>query len=1496
VADAQVAGTDRTGWFNRTGWPEHVANRNLALLAHARRLPDRDEEELQQAARVVDLLVERCVAGLSTLALEMRRWLKSAKREEVDVRPMGRLQNPESQKRYARYWKQFVCYCLRIVAAEEEEGIVDTLGCKDNGPACGDDNGDDDGNGNGDAGGRNAGDDDASQIEEDDNSDDDNCEDNSEDDGPDSEVGTDKDGTKFLRDARALFRWQARQKRLAKELWHSLQTGEDEKGLTEQVLQLSAAFIFQSVGSDPFDSGLIHFLAVLGIDEDLKRLRTANDFSFMLAGVVYCTRVLAAESLLPSAARAEQGDAERTGFLNRRKQFLADGSFSPMSTMLSLLAYSKAAALNHRNPGSIFWSKDRKIVYLHGRPIVIERFRRMVGDAVTEAERLLWQELMWVHGQEGRFSIALDQVEDDVTFTKRGVSFVSKASNRIGDGLEWMLEQMRRSETGRKMWAKDAWHARRVRRYVRKVDTFLELLLFVVHTTGGQPARGTEITSCRHRNGFLQDRNIFVMDGQVVFVTRYHKSQSLLDTPKVIPRFLPGRVGQLVALYLAYVLPLQERLAEQVQRRPRSDYVWAGEHGPWETHRLTRVIVAQSAAVLNNRLTTLEYRHAAIAIGREFVDEGFGAGTQDEVGEGEELEVDADSPLEMSAGRTGQIGVNRYGVPSDVVKHLSVRSLRTFRPLSEAWHRFLGMAGGGATEVRSKLKGASIGSGGASAGRKHRRGPSDAPTTPAPRQKRRPAATAYGPAEVEKAVRQALGKTGTSVLFRSKEQERGLEAVLAGQTPLVVVLPTGGGKSLLFMAPACLAEPGVTVVVVPFRALLGDMVQRMKDVGIACMEWRAGEVNPAAVVVVSADRAAEWDFMDYASRLNQDQLLRRVVIDECHLTFTSSDWRPKLAQLRSLRLLRCPIVLLTATLPPLLEHELGEAMLIPLATYIRASTVRASTRYAVQWCAPGKVEETAVAVCRRQQSRLGGRKGVVYCRAKAQCEDVARELGCPYYHGGVVGREEGLERWLGAGGWIVATSALGTGVNFPEVVFVLHLGLPYGMIDYAQESGRAGRGGEAVDSVVLLEDGEVERRARYEAVSVDRSAMAAFVETTGCRRGVMSRYLDGEEVTCTGMDCAACDRCGEGLVDWRRSQRKDAEEQQRVRGLLDELSDGCPVCWTLGARGEDSHLHSSVGCRRVTGLGEVPCDEFRRKIRYEPSSHTCTKCGISQQLCATGKDGEARCQWSNVLIPVVRAAAETAGGLGVVREAGFEGEVGGDLGGYGKWLGQRHTRRKWGFLMSNAMVVLIEMVLYINDEGRQGREAEQLQEAVQLQKETQQEEKQPQGELQVLVWQLNRWRSFCVICLLSEQEFNHGLGGCKSDEGRQILGVCAQVERKVGRVSGSGCYECRAPREVCERWKKDSRTGRLRQSDQGCQFKGVMVRAIFGILSAYPAIWREWTGRLRSAGVDTEDYTALGKYLAGRRVKGGAESNGLTVEFGWLTGKVEASGLPNCRF
>lgn len=162
-----------------------------------------------------------------------------------------------------------------------------------------------------------------------------------------------------------------------------------------------------------------------------------------------------------------------------------------------------------------------------------------------------------------------------------------------------------------------------VQKYLREVDRFPELLLFCIHITGGQPARGSEITTIRFRNGFLQDRNGFVIQGQMVIVTRYHKSQSQFDKPKVIPRFLPWKVGQLLAVYLIYVQPVQEYLSEQVRGFGFSDYVWSNEYGPWGTDRLTKIIIREPEKGFGVRLTTLDYRHVAISLGREMVGDQF---------------------------------------------------------------------------------------------------------------------------------------------------------------------------------------------------------------------------------------------------------------------------------------------------------------------------------------------------------------------------------------------------------------------------------------------------------------------------------------------------------------------------------------------------------------------------------------------------------------------------------------------------------------------------------------------------------------------------------------------------------------------------------------------------------------------------------------------------------------------------------------------------------
>jgi hypothetical protein len=658
--------------------------------------------------------------------------------------------------------------------------------------------------------------------------------------------------------------------------------------------------------------------------------------------------------------------------------------------MLSLLAYSKHIALNSANAPMALWSRDRDTLYMRGQPILLTGFQAMVAGILQQAEDYLWHELLWTSVQAERFQIPLGIIQDDVTFSQRGYSFLSRPDNELAGSLEETITKMMASTEGCKLRNSEnsAWQPRAVRRYIRQVEKFLELLLFLTHVTGGQPARGTEITSARYRNGYMQDRNIFIIDGQVVFISRYHKSQAIWDKPKVIPRFLPWRVGQLFAVFLAYVQPLAEHLRSERLGICPTDYIWASATGPWETNRLSQIIARHTETWLGCRLTTLDYRHVVITIGREVVSKEFGQGTQEALTEGEweEPEMQLESGLDLQAGRTELTGTLRYGVEMGVVSHLSHRSIQLFQHLSGQWHRFLQLSSTLPTALTPKLVSKSAAS---SSKAQH------APQAPRPdslpedssiftavqriQSEARPATV--NNLELQALVQKVVQQEGP-LTFKSPEQEIALRAILAGETPLVVVLPTGGGKSLLFMAPACLPNPGVTIVVVPFRELIRDLKRRLAEANIPATEWVAGRTtnNPATVVVVSADTAGELGFLTFATVLREGGWLKRIVVDECHLTFTSYDWRPRLAHLSRLRSIRAQFILLTATQPPLLEYELGEVMRLRSPRYIRASTTRLNIRYLVQRCQQGALNKEAEAIGRRWSAQLSGKqKAIIYC-------------------------------------------------------------------------------------------------------------------------------------------------------------------------------------------------------------------------------------------------------------------------------------------------------------------------------------------------------------------------------------------------------------------------------------------------------------------------------------------------------------------------------------
>jgi superfamily II DNA helicase RecQ len=353
--------------------------------------------------------------------------------------------------------------------------------------------------------------------------------------------------------------------------------------------------------------------------------------------------------------------------------------------------------------------------------------------------------------------------------------------------------------------------------------------------------------------------------------------------------------------------------------------------------------------------------------------------------------------------------------------------------------------------------------------------------------------------------------------------------------PLVIVLPTSSGKSALFFSVAAMTQQQTVIVVVPFAALVDDIITRGQAAGLGCEEWISEKSGHELqqLIVVSADRAVQGEFLHYAKGLELEGQLAHVFFDEVHVAFTDTSYRERLRDLWTLRYLNCPFTGLTATLMVDLEDVLRERLYIDNAQIFRRSTARKTIRYQVR---DSKNEVPSdVAIKFIQEAHLGaGKRGVIYVRSYETGGVVSQALGCPFYRARAESKGEVLQQWVeGAGGWIVATGALGTGINIEGIVYVVHIGRPYGLTNFVQQSGRGGRNGEVSESIIItrVENSSGRRRSEimseYSVEQIDEDAMTEFIQGKGCRRQVLSRHMDGDQdgSSCSQTDSVFCDRC-----------------------------------------------------------------------------------------------------------------------------------------------------------------------------------------------------------------------------------------------------------------------------------------------------------------------------------------------------------------------------------
>ncbi|MBB1090428.1 DNA helicase RecQ [Rhodopseudomonas palustris] len=470
---------------------------------------------------------------------------------------------------------------------------------------------------------------------------------------------------------------------------------------------------------------------------------------------------------------------------------------------------------------------------------------------------------------------------------------------------------------------------------------------------------------------------------------------------------------------------------------------------------------------------------------------------------------------------------------------------------------------------------------------------------------------------------------------------------VAGGGDCLVLMPTGGGKSLCYQLPALLRD-GCGIVVSPLIALMRDQVAGLLEAGVRAAALNSSLSYAEADAIERQLLAGELDLLYVApERLLTPRCLSMLAraklslfaIDEAHcVSQWGHDFRPEYVGLSAIaeKFPNVPRIALTATADALTRREITERLGLTEAPCFVSSFDRPNIRYTIvdKQNAPAQLKAFIA-------DKHTGHSGVVYCLSRAKVEDTAAALckagitALPYHAGLPAGtRAANQDRFINEDGVvIVATIAFGMGIDKPDVRFVAHLDLPKSIEAYYQETGRAGRDGKPSDAWMAYGLSDIVQQRRmidestgseaFKRVSAGKlDALVGLCESTGCRRTRLLGYF-GE--TSTDLQCGNCDNClsppkvQDGTVAaqkllscaYRTGQRFGA--QHLIDVLLGRLTErvgqfGHDKLSVFGIGGELNEKQWRAVIRQLVSLGHLhPDSEAFGALKLTETSRTVLK-------------------------------------------------------------------------------------------------------------------------------------------------------------------------------------------------------------------------------------------------------------------------------------------------
>jgi superfamily II DNA helicase RecQ len=920
-------------------------------------------------------------------------------------------------------------------------------------------------------------------------------------------------------------------------------------------LQLSVTLLAQRLTHDEYESAIVSFLAVMGLENILGtsryQFKNSAQYTPILSGFIKMAQMLTLQYCF------QQEEDEKTESCYElleqlHSQFLTVSTATPMDWALRLRLYGRGISKRMTMAGCINWIGDT-VVY-EDIELSMTDFR-ILAHKLSEETQCMLHELLFVKDASELPAYSWTELKDNAAKDEPGWNFIQDKRNRMLENRRWLLNRVlqRKELRAEFMNGTGVWRQRRVKDWCDKHVELLEKLLILIHMTGGQPARARELLSIRYCNTEKGGhRSIFIENGLMVVVTYYHKSYNITGTEKIIHRYLLEEVGDILLQYIWLVLPLRQLFDKVVFQKEgiRSSFLWTSDWGgrKWDGAGMREVLKRESDRVIGIKLHKQAYRHIAIAISDRYMKRKFDR--DDEKREKGEDEQQDDALARQSTHSPQTAGSVYARSLQEAPSHVQSMQYR-FRTASIEWHAVLEFSERLKTEtgVRRRL-GGDVGE---LLGIK-RGSTEEHEKSPGPRIRRW---QSLRQTNLLQALQQLLG---ADKQFRGKQQAA-LRAIMDGKSPVIVVMRTGGGKSLMFMLPASVKDAGTTVVVTPLVALKQDMRRRCRELGLECQEWSTRKkMHDSCILLVTPESAVSQGFMNYLRKLQVMDRLDRIVIDECHILLnTRLDFRRKLQKLRKIVEFAVQLVLLTATLPVSKESELLSMMSIEAPIIFRDRTSRHNIAYVVRRCQWEDVDSIVKEIVQRYIGNEVEGRVIVYGGGVEHCKELAlaEMLECEAYFAKAGKKTEALQRWVDRETRvIVGTNALGLGIDVADVRLVVHVEVGYDLMNYGQESGRAGRDGRRSEAIVLLAEDRI--MSKYK--DTDHRLMWEYMLTEGCRRVKLDQFLDGnlDTVECVeGQE--ACDNCIRNIEvaeEVEGTQEKETQHMQETEyGVSQEMTE-----------------------------------------------------------------------------------------------------------------------------------------------------------------------------------------------------------------------------------------------------------------------------------------------------------------------------------------------------